>query len=82
MTFCLGFLFRNICKRCRCPRSCHDLRFKGYVTTGEKLELDEQIADRLKLVDGDKYSILEKGFTWQPAGLNENEVKLVLKLIP
>jgi hypothetical protein len=29
---------------------------------------------KLNLNDSDKYSILEKGFTWQPAGLSYNQV--------
>ncbi len=45
-----------------------------FCLSGEKLELAEEIADRLQLNDNDKYSILEKGFTWQPAGLNDDEV--------
>ena len=67
-------IYRNICNNCRCPRECHDLRFKGYVTAGEKLLLDSLTVDKLRLNESDKYSTLEKGFTWQPAGLNYKEV--------
>jgi hypothetical protein len=42
--------------------------------SSEKLELNEEIAEKLQLNDSDKYSILEKGFTWQPVGLNDDEV--------
>lgn len=44
------------------------------MTAGEKLCLDNDIMEKLRLNESDKYSILEKGFTWQPAGLTTKEV--------
>lgn len=82
---CPGFKtheWRNICQMCKCPRDCHDLRFKGYVTAGEKLGLNDEQLENLKLNLHNKYSILEKGFTWQPSGLSLEEILLFFENYP
>jgi hypothetical protein len=37
--------------------------------------------DKFRLNEIDKYSNLEKGFTWQPTGLNHNEVNISIFII-